>query len=74
MPAGTVEVKNSYGSHGYGGACPPPGDAAHAYHIVLHALDTDQLELDENASPAMVMFMADAHIIGKAGVAAFYAR
>lgn len=74
MPGKTVQTKNSYGSIGYGGACPPPGDAAHAYHIVLHALDTDKLELDENASPAMVMFVADAHIIGKAGVTAYYAR
>jgi len=58
MPGGTVQTKNSYGSFGYGGACPPPGDAPHAYHIVLHALDIDKLDLDENTSPAMVMFMA----------------
>lgn len=74
MPDGTVEVKNSYGSHGYGGACPPPGDQPHAYHIVLHALSTETLDLDKDASPAMVMFMAAEHVIGKAGVTAYYAR
>ena len=74
MPDGTLEVANSYGAKGYGGACPPPGDVAHAYHITIHALSTDKLDLDTNVQPAMVMFMAAEHIIGKAGVTAFYAR
>lgn len=74
MPSGTVEVVNSYGAKGYGGACPPPGDAAHAYHITIYALKTAKLGLDNSAQPAMVMFMADEHVIGKAGVTAFYAR
>ncbi|MEM9525150.1 MAG: YbhB/YbcL family Raf kinase inhibitor-like protein [Bacteroidota bacterium] len=74
MPAGSVQVKNSYGSVGYGGACPPPGDQAHLYQMTLYALDTAALELDENVSPAMVLFVADANVIGKAGLTAFYAR
>lgn len=74
MPAGTIEIKNSYGSHGYGGSCPPPGDEAHAYHLTIYALKTDSLGLDADASPAMMLFVAAEHIIGKAGVTAFYAR
>lgn len=27
MPAGTIEARSDYGTPGFGGACPPPGDA-----------------------------------------------
>ncbi|MEM6770809.1 MAG: YbhB/YbcL family Raf kinase inhibitor-like protein [Bacteroidota bacterium] len=74
MPEGSVQVRNSYGSIGYGGCCPPPGDQAHAYHLTIYALGTASLGLDENASPAMVLFVADAHVLGKAGIVGFYAR
>ncbi|MEO0734126.1 MAG: YbhB/YbcL family Raf kinase inhibitor-like protein [Bacteroidota bacterium] len=74
MPTGTVQVKNSYGSIGFGGACPPPGDQGHTYLMTLYALDTEKLELDENTSPAMVLFVANAHVLGKAGLVAYYAR
>lgn len=74
MPEGSVQIRNSYGSIGYGGCCPPPGDQAHAYHLTIYALGTESLGLDENVSPAMVMFVADEHILGKAGIVGFYAR
>ena len=74
MPEGSVQIKNSYGSIGYGGCCPPPGDQAHAYHLTIYALGTQSLGLDANASPAMVMFVADEHVLGKAGIVGFYAR
>jgi hypothetical protein len=74
MPGGTVQTVNSYGSQGYGGACPPPGDTAHAYHLTIYALKTESLGLDDTAQPAMVLFVAAEHMIGKAGVTAFYAR
>lgn len=74
MPEGTIEIGNSYGSAGYGGACPPPGDEAHAYHLTIYALKTEKLGIDASASPAMMLFVAAEHIIGKAGLTAFYAR
>ncbi|PHI21830.1 YbhB/YbcL family Raf kinase inhibitor-like protein [Lewinellaceae bacterium SD302] len=74
MPSGSVEVTNSYGMPGYGGACPPPGDLAHAYHFTLYALDTEKLELDASTPPPKVIFMAKDHVIGKTGLTAFYAR
>lgn len=74
MPAGSIQLKNSYGSTGYGGCCPPPGDQAHAYHLVIYALDIARLDLDASVSPAMALFVADAHIIGKTGIVGYYAR
>jgi Raf kinase inhibitor-like YbhB/YbcL family protein len=44
MPKGSIELKNSYNTFGYGGPCPPKGDKAHRYIFTLYALDTDKLE------------------------------
>lgn len=74
FPDGAVQTRNSYGERGYGGACPPPGDTAHAYELTLYALSTDRLDLDGSASPAMVLFVAAEHVIGKTGLLAHYAR
>lgn len=74
MPAGCVQINNSYGSVGYGGSCPPPGDQAHAYHLTIYALKTKSLGLPAEVSPAMALFVADEHVIGKAGITAFYSR
>lgn len=74
MPEDSFQTKNSYGSIGYGGACPPPGDTAHAYHLEIYALKTASLGLGADASPAMVLFVAAEHVIGKAGITAYYAR
>ncbi|WP_116127471.1 YbhB/YbcL family Raf kinase inhibitor-like protein [Lewinella sp. IMCC34183] len=74
MPAGTLQGANSYGMNGYGGACPPPGDPAHAYHLTLYALDTEAIDLPEGAPMPKVVFMASQHIIGKTGLVAHYAR
>ncbi len=74
MPGSSVQVNNSYGSTGYGGACPPPGDKPHAYHLEIYALKTDSLGIGPDASPAMVLFVAAEHVLGKAGITAYYAR
>ena len=74
MPAGTRQGMNSYGMNGYGGACPPPGDPAHAYHLTLYALGTDEIDLPEGSPAEKVVFMATEHILGKTGLVAHYAR
>jgi len=33
------EARNSFGAHGWGGPCPPPGAPPHRYRFVLSALD-----------------------------------
>ena len=74
MPQGTVQARNSYGTNDYGGACPPPGDPAHAYHLTLYALGTDAIDLPEGAPADKVIFMATPHILAKTGLTAHYAR
>jgi len=50
QPAGARTGENSFGDRGYGGPCPPEGDAPHRYRFVLYAL-RDKLGLDAGASP-----------------------
>lgn len=73
-PRGCVHGLNDYGKEGYGGACPPPGDPAHAYHFTIYALSTEKLEVPNGTQPAMIMFNANAHILAKATVSSYYSR
>ncbi len=38
LPKGTIELSNDFGKVGYGGPCPPEGDAPHAYLFTVYAL------------------------------------
>ncbi|HVO87273.1 MAG TPA: YbhB/YbcL family Raf kinase inhibitor-like protein [Casimicrobiaceae bacterium] len=74
MPPGAVQSRTDYGAPGYGGPCPPPGDKAHRYIFTVYALKVDKLDLDANASPAMVGFMINANKLGKAQFIGRYGR
>ena len=71
---GVIEGRTDYGSSGFGGACPPPGDKAHRYIFTVYALDTASLPLDSNASGAMFGYFVNSHTIEKASITAFYGR
>lgn len=43
-PPGATQAVNDFGSLGYGGPCPPDGDAPHHYHIALFALGAEKIE------------------------------
>ncbi|HLO77661.1 MAG TPA: YbhB/YbcL family Raf kinase inhibitor-like protein [Magnetospirillum sp.] len=73
LPAGTVQGRTDFGKPGYGGPCPPAG-APHRYVFTIHALDVEQLPLDDQASAAMVGFMINAHRLGKASLTPIFAR
>jgi Raf kinase inhibitor-like YbhB/YbcL family protein len=50
MPTGAKELRNSFGSVGYGGPQPPAGTGAHPYVATLYALDTPALDLPADAT------------------------
>jgi Raf kinase inhibitor-like YbhB/YbcL family protein len=66
LPGNAFHVKNDFGSWDFGGAAPPPGDQNHRYFFVVHAVDVDALEVDENASAAVVSFNLAFHTLARA--------
>ena len=72
MPYGAIELANDYGSTGFGGACPPPGEV-HRYQFTVHALGTT-LEIDDSVSNALAGYMVNANSIGSASITAVYSR
>jgi Raf kinase inhibitor-like YbhB/YbcL family protein len=73
-PKGAVQSITDFGTKGYGGPCPPEGHGFHQYIITVHALKTDKLGLDENASAAFVGFNLWANTLAKASIVAYYKR
>jgi len=65
FPNGALQTTPDFGAPGYGGAAPPAGPKHH-YVFTIHALKVDHLDLDENASAAMVGFMANSTSLAKA--------
>lgn len=73
LPQGAIEGRTDFGKQGYGGACPPPGKP-HRYIFTVHALKVDKLEVDGEASGAMVGFNLGANTLGKASFTVKYGR
>ncbi len=73
-PAGSVQVRNDYGTIGYGGPCPPKGDKPHHYVFTVFAVDEAQLPPKPDASPAVVGFNLHFHTIAKATLTGLYGR
>ncbi|MET3439089.1 YbhB/YbcL family Raf kinase inhibitor-like protein [Sphingomonas sp. 1185] len=70
---GATELRNDYGTIGFGGACPPPGEV-HRYVVTVHALGVDKLDLPFGASNALAGFMIRANTIATARITATYHR
>jgi Raf kinase inhibitor-like YbhB/YbcL family protein len=76
MPNGATQSRNSFGSDGYGGPCPPPGDKPHHYQITVFAIDVEKLPDAKNAaaSAALVGSALKSHTIAKATLTGLYGR
>jgi hypothetical protein len=73
-PPGSVQSVTDFGKPGFGGACPPPGDKPHRYIFTVYALNVPKLDLDEKATPALVGFVLNRHVIAKASLISYYRR
>lgn len=74
LPTGAIQGRTDFGSHGFGGACPPKGHGLHRYIFTVHALKVDKLELPADASSAMIGYMINANQIAKTSFTAKYGR
>lgn len=66
LPADALAHLNDAGTRGYIGAAPPAGHGPHRYIFCVTAVDVERLDLDENASPAVVNFNLFFHGIARA--------
>ena len=71
-PAGAFHVSNDFGDKRYDGAAPPAGDQPHRYLFAVHALDTDDLGLDDSASAAVTAFTMGGHTLARGVISASY--
>ena len=67
------EGRNDFGTSGYRGPCPPPGDGRHRYVFRLYALDT-QLELPADAAKAELEQAIEGHVLTTAELVGTYER
>lgn len=65
LPEGAENRLNDAGFKGYIGAAPPEGET-HRYYIVVSALDIDKLAVEEKATPNVINFQMNSHVIGRA--------
>ena len=74
LPPGAVHARNDYGARDFGGAAPPPGDPPHRYVFAVHAVDTEKLDADADASPAYVGFNLRFHVTARGLLVATFGR
>lgn len=74
LPAGAVQGRTDFGFSHFGGPCPPVGDAPHHYQVTVYALKVDKLQLDANASGAMVGYYLHMNALAKASITGLYGR
>lgn len=72
LPTGAFHARNDFGGKAFGGAAPPAGDIPHRYYFVVHAIDVDGLEVDSDASPAVVSFNLAFHTLARAIITPTY--
>jgi len=71
-PHGAFHVANDFGDKKYDGAAPPAGDHSHRYLFAVHALDTDDLGLDDTASAAVAGSTIGMHTLARGVISATY--
>jgi Raf kinase inhibitor-like YbhB/YbcL family protein len=66
LTGGAFSIRNDYGARTYLGPAPVEPGRAHRYLFAVHALDTDALDITEDASPALVGANLTFHVLARA--------
>lgn len=74
LPNGAVEGRTDFGKPGFGGPCPPKGDKPHRYIFTVWALKADKLDVNGEASGAMVGYNLNGNKLATATFTALYGR
>ncbi|MDQ2858619.1 MAG: YbhB/YbcL family Raf kinase inhibitor-like protein [Candidatus Eremiobacteraeota bacterium] len=73
MPSGAVSGVSDFGAVGYGGPCPPPGDAPHHYRFTVYALKS-KLPVDATLGGAKLRFMTRGNLLATGTIVGLYGR
>jgi len=65
LPAGARHARIDSGVPAYAGPAPAKGDPPHRYVFAVHALDCTRLDVDEDASPAVVGYGMVQHTVAR---------
>lgn len=74
LPPGAVQGRSDYGTHAFGGACPPKGDKPHRYIFTVYSLKIEKIDVPYDSTAALIGFMIHANALGKASFTAMYGR
>ncbi len=73
MPAGSLELKNSFGDKGYGGPQPPRGTGDHNYVVTIYALSSEKLSPDGTYLSAFKKAL-EGKVLASASITGKYSR
>ncbi|MCV7030813.1 YbhB/YbcL family Raf kinase inhibitor-like protein [Mycobacterium sherrisii] len=65
LPNDALALANDAGMRGYLGAAPPAGHGPHRYIFTVHAVDTPNLDLPDDATPAYLGFNLFSHTLAR---------
>ena len=74
LPEGALQLKNDARMACYVGAGPPEGHGRHRYIFAVLALDAERVEIDKEATPALLMFNLFSGTLGRAFLEGWYER
>lgn len=66
LEGAAFHLRNDCNTHDFTGAAPPAGDYQHRYYFVVHALDVDTLNLDEDTPPGAAACALSFHTLARA--------
>ncbi len=66
LPKAVIQLHNDASIARFMGAAPPHGHGKHRYIIVIHALDTHDIGVTINSTPAALGFNMFSHTLGRA--------
>ena len=70
LPDGAITMPNEQREPAFTGAAPPEGTGVHHYWFVVHALDVERIDIDPQATPAVLGFMMRDAVLARAIIVA----
>ena len=74
LPPGAFQLPNDARTKRYVGAGPPEGTGKHRYIFAVLAIDAEKIEIDEEATPAWLMFNLLGCTLGRTFLEGWYER